>query len=54
MCCHFSAEDERKKATFWHIMLYISKKVKMQLKDKIICAVHGESAVTDQMCQSGL
>ena len=37
---------------FWHIMLYYSKKGKMQLKHtKKICAVYGEGAVTDQMCQ---
>ena len=34
-------------------MLFISRKVKTQLKDtqKNICAVCGEGAVTDQTCQ---
>ena len=38
------------KQHFWHILLYYSRKVKMQLKckkKKKICAVYGESAVTD-------
>ena len=37
---------------FWHIMFFISRKVKIQLKHKKkICAVYGEGAVTDQTCQ---
>ena len=36
---------------FQHIMFIISRKVKMQLCKKKICAVYGEGAVTDQPCQ---
>ena len=37
---------------FQHIMFYYLKKVKTQLKrNKKICAVYGEGAMTDQMCQ---
>ena len=40
---------------FWHIMLYYFKKGKNANEmQKKICAVYGEGAVTDQMCQSGL
>ena len=39
----------------WHIMLYYFKKDKNITEvQKRICAVYGESAVTDQTCQSGL
>ena len=35
-----------------HCIMLISRKVKMQLKHKKkICAVYGEGAVTDRMCQ---
>ena len=37
---------------FWHIMLYYFKKGKNATEtQKKICAVCGEGAVTDQMCQ---
>ena len=37
---------------FWHIMLYYFKKGKNATEmQKEICAVRGEGAVTDQMCQ---
>ena len=37
---------------FWHIMLYYFKKGKNKTEmQKKICAVYGEGAVTDQMCQ---
>ena len=37
---------------FWHIMLYYFKKGKNATEmQKKICAVYGEAAVTDQMCQ---
>ena len=37
---------------FWHIMLYYFKKSKnVTEKHKKICAVYGEGAVTDLMCQ---
>ena len=37
---------------FQHIMLYYFKKVKNTIETpKKICAVYGEGAVTDQMCQ---
>ena len=32
---------------FWHIMLIISRKVKMQMNAKMSCAVYGEGAATD-------
>ena len=37
-------------ATFL-LCFIISRKVKMQLKQKKICAVYGEGAVTGRMCQ---
>ena len=52
MCSHFSIEDKRRKATFWHITLYYFKKgEKVTEMQKKICAVCGEGAVTDRMCQ---
>ena len=37
---------------FWCIMLYYFKKVKNTTEtQKTICAVYGEGAVTDRMCQ---
>ena len=52
MCNHFNIEDGRKKATFWHIMLYYFKKGKNATEmHKEICAVCGEGAVTDRTCQ---
>ena len=41
LCSHFDIEDERKYATFWHIMLYYFKKGKnateMQKKRFVQC-----------------
>ena len=52
LCSHFSIEDKRRKATFWHITLYYFKKgEKVTEMQKKICAVCGEGAVTDRMCQ---
>ena len=49
---HFNIEDGRKFATFWCIMLYYFKKGKNATEtQKSICAVYGEGAVTNQMCQ---
>ena len=43
--------DENEKH-FWHIMLYYFKKGKNTADThKKICAVYGEGAVTDGMCQ---
>ena len=43
---------EESKQHFQHIMLYYFKKVKNTIETpKKICAVYGEGAVTDQMCQ---
>ena len=43
---------EEKKQHSWHIMLYYFKKGKNTIKtQKKICAVYGEGAVTDQICQ---
>ena len=38
---------------FWHIMLYYFKKGKTatEMQNKKKCAVYGEGAVTDRMCQ---
>ena len=37
---------------FWHIMLYYSKKGKNTTEtQRKMCALYGEGAVTDQMCQ---
>ena len=37
---------------FWHIVLYYFQKSKNATEmQKKICAVYGEGAVTDQMCQ---
>ena len=38
---------------FWHIVLYYFKKGKnaTETHTKTICAVYGEGAVTDLMCQ---
>ena len=50
LCSHFNIEDERNKSNIVSILCFIiSRKVKMQLKQKKICAVYGEGAVTDQM-----
>ena len=51
LCSHFNIEDGRKH-TFFNIMLYYCKKGKntTEMENKI-CAVFGEDAVTDQMCQ---
>ena len=52
LCSHFNIEDGRKYATFWHVMLYYFKTGKNRTEtQKKICAVCGEGAVTDQMCQ---
>ena len=54
MCSHFNTDDGRKKAIFWHTVLYYFKKGKnateMQKKKKN-CAVYGGGAVTEQICQ---
>ena len=43
---------EEKKQHFRHIMLYYFKKGKNATEtQKKICAVYGEGAVTDRMCQ---
>ena len=52
LCRHFNIEDGRNYATLQHIMLYYFKKGKNTTEThKKICAVYGEGAVTDQMCQ---
>ena len=46
---------QENKQHFQYIMLYDFKKGKNATEmQKKICAVYGDSAVTDQMCQSGL
>ena len=52
LCSHFNIEMEEKKQHFRHIMLYYFKKSKNATQmQKKICAVYGEVAVTDRMCQ---
>ncbi|XP_066864385.1 histone-lysine N-methyltransferase SETMAR-like [Kogia breviceps] len=52
---HFHIEDGREKQHFQHSMLYFFKKAKNTTEtQKNICAVYGEGAVTDQMCQKWL
>ena len=49
----FILKMDEKKQHFWHIMLYYFKKGKKATEiQKEICAVYGEGAVTDQMCQN--
>ena len=51
-CSHFNIEDGRKYATFLaYYALYFKKSKNATKTQKKICAVYGESAVTDQMCQ---
>ena len=48
MYSHFNIEMEEKKQHFLHIMLYNFKKGKNTTEtQRKICAVYGESAVTD-------
>ena len=42
---------EEDRQHFQHIMLYYFKKGKNATEIQKICAVHGEGAVTDRMCQ---
>ena len=55
-CSHFNIEDVGNYTTFFSILWFvISRKVKMPLKCKEkSCAVYGEGAVTDGMCQQWL
>ena len=49
MCSHFDIEDRKRHATF---LVYYFKKSKNKTEtQKKICAVYGEGAVTDQICQ---
>ena len=53
MCSHFNTDDGRKKAIFWHTVLYYFKKGKnaTEMQKKKNCAVYGGGAVTEQICQ---
>ena len=42
---------EENKQHFWHIRLYFKKDKNATETQKKICAVDGEGAATDQMCQ---
>ena len=53
LCSHFNTEGGRKYATFGASFIVL-RKVKMQLKQKNICAVCGEGAGTDKHVKSGL
>ena len=52
LCSHFNIEVEENMQHFRHITLYYFKKGKntTEMSEKI-CAVCGEGAVTDRMCQ---
>ena len=53
LCSYFNIENGRKKI-LWHVMLYYFKKGKNATETYTytkICAVYGEGAVTDWMCQ---
>ena len=39
---------------FQHIMLYFKKGKKTEMQKEKICAVYGEDAVSDQICQKWL
>ena len=45
---------EEKSNIFNILCFIISRKVKMQLKEKKICSVYGEGAVANQVCQKWL
>ena len=48
----FILKIEERKQLFWHILLHYFKKVKNATEmQKKMCAVYGEGAVTDGMCQ---
>ena len=52
LCSHFNTEDERRYAIFlaYYVLLFQEGKNTTEMQKKI-CAVCGEGAVTDQMCQ---
>ena len=52
MCSHFNIEDGRKYATVlaYHALLFQERQKQLKCKRKI-CAVYGEGAMTDRMCQ---
>ena len=58
-CVAIILKMEENKQHFWHIMLYFKKgknyfkkgKNATETHTKTICAVYGEGAVTDLMCQ---
>ena len=52
MCSYFHIEDGRNRQHLWHIMLYYSREGKNSTEmQKKVCAVCGEGAGTDRMCQ---
>ena len=53
MCSHFNVKDGRKYATLlsYYALLFQERKNATE-RQKKICAVYGESAVTYQMCQN--
>ena len=52
LCSHFNIEDEENTQHIQHIMLHYFKKGKSVTEmQKKICAVYGEGAVADLMCQ---
>ena len=52
LCSHFNIKNERKYTFSVYYMLYYFKKPKNATgRQKKICAVHREGAMTDQTCQ---
>ena len=43
--------EEDRQNIFGILRFIISRKIKMQQAQKKVCAVYGEGAVTDRMCQ---
>ena len=51
LCSHFNIEDGRKRAVFLAYYTLFKKGKNATEMRKKICAVYGEGAVTNQMCQ---
>ena len=53
MCSHFNIKDERKYATYlaYYALLFQERYKNTTETQKKICALYGEGAVTDGMCQ---
>ena len=51
LCSHFNTEDGKKATFLAHHALLVQEKKKHNWNTKKLCAVYGETAVTDQTCQ---